>query len=104
MRIVAVAEGVVKRHLHRSTIHLQGHGVRGYGYHPGRLGPLDAAVMAGIGQHRFGVVVVHVFADPIADCRREGVGGHGEGGRSWGDSALSRRQSVATATGPGESH
>ena len=39
-------------------------------------GIADAAVVLRVGEHRFGMVVVHVFADPCADGISEGVCRH----------------------------
>jgi hypothetical protein len=34
--------------------------------------------MTGVGQHRLGVIVIHVLANPVTHSGSERVGGHGD--------------------------
>ena len=64
MGVFAVGEGVIKSDADARAIHLQFHGLCFHRHHACCGGIADAAVVLGLGEHCFGMVVVHVFADP----------------------------------------
>ena len=76
VRIFTVGEGVIKTDAHESTIHLELHRLWFDGHHLSCLGFDDTSVVPGVVQHRFGVVLVHVFADPCTHGVGQGVSGH----------------------------
>ena len=65
--IFAVAEGVIKGDAELAAIDIQQHPLGFHLQHAGLAWVLSTAVMARVGHYGFGVVVIHVRADAIAD-------------------------------------
>ena len=102
--VYAVGEGVIEGNADARTIHLQFHRFCFHRHHACCSWIAEAAVVLGVGEHRFGMVVVHVFTDPCADGISKGVCRHRDqtGGAIFAvigsSEALDQQKAEANAT------
>lgn len=76
MGVLTIGQGVVKADFHTGAINLKLHHLGTHSQHPSRDRCLDTAVVTRIGENGFGMVVIHVLANPIAHGGSERVSGH----------------------------